>query len=274
MKRFLLLSLLAFTFAFPAYAESTYDRVMKAGKIRCGYGLWSIYLAREPNTGKMSGIFYDYMEEMGKNLSLKIEWAEEVGDGEAITALETGRIDAYCSILFWNAERARTADFVEPLFYSGTFAFARAGDTRFDGNLAAINKPEVKIISVDGDIFAKIVKLEFPQATSVSLPQITTEAETFLTLAGGKADILLNEPYAAADFMKNNPNKIQRVALGPIRYSPSSLMIKGGEDRFRRMLDIATVEMHGNGAVEKIISKYEEYDDAILRVAKPYEARP
>lgn len=271
----LLLAIVFILASFPVRAaeESVYERVMRTGTIRCGYQPWSIYLMKEPNTGTLSGIFYDYLEEMGSNLGLTIEWAEEIGDAEIITALETGRVDANCTILFWNAERARLADFVEPIFYMGTEVFARDGDTRFDNTPQAINNPDVKIVAVDGDIFAKIAKVEFPKASVLSLPQLTSEAEIFMSVAGGKADLLLNEPYSAMEFMKSNPRKIRRVPLrAPLRYSPVSVMVKGGEDRFRRMLDVATVEMHGNGAIERILKKYEEHKGAIYRVSPPFEA--
>jgi hypothetical protein len=77
------------------YAQDTvYDRVMKSQTIRCGYGLWSVYLHKDPNTGKMGGIYYDYMEALGKNLGLKIEWTEEVGWGDYIAGLKGDRFDA------------------------------------------------------------------------------------------------------------------------------------------------------------------------------------
>ncbi|MEK7801112.1 MAG: hypothetical protein AAB276_01545 [Pseudomonadota bacterium] len=45
MKKLLIVSLLILAVVFPAYAsdaskESVYDRVMRTGTIRCGYGLW------------------------------------------------------------------------------------------------------------------------------------------------------------------------------------------------------------------------------------------
>ena len=175
----------------------------------------------------------------------------------------------------WNAERARIVDFVTPLHYTGVYIYAKEGDKRFDKNLAAVNKPEVKIVSVDGDIFAKVAKLDFPGSTPFSMPQMTTEADTYLSVADGKADLVLNEPASAAEYMKHNPGKIREVVLdSPLRFYAASIVVKGGEDRFRRMLDVATVEMHGSGAIEKIIQKYEPVEGAILRVATPYEAKP
>ncbi len=42
--------------AVPQQAESVYDRVMRAGKIRCGYIIHRPFVFVEPNTGVVKGI--------------------------------------------------------------------------------------------------------------------------------------------------------------------------------------------------------------------------
>ena len=44
--------------------ESTYERVIRTGEIRCAYAVYEPPLIKDPNTGKLSGIFYDVMEEV------------------------------------------------------------------------------------------------------------------------------------------------------------------------------------------------------------------
>ena len=97
--------------------ESVYDRVIRTGTLRCGYFLYPPVLSKDPNSGEFSGIFYDYLSELGKALSLKVEWAEEIGLGDAPAALESGRIDAMCAGMFLTAQRARANDFVMPIYY-------------------------------------------------------------------------------------------------------------------------------------------------------------
>jgi hypothetical protein len=94
-----------------AKKETAYERVMRTGELRCGYFSWKPAFIKDPNTGEMSGIFHDYMEEIGRALKLKIVWAEEVALGEFPTAIAAGRIDAMCSSTFVTSERARVTRF-------------------------------------------------------------------------------------------------------------------------------------------------------------------
>lgn len=276
MKKLLIVSLLILAVVFPAYAsdaskESVYDRVMRTGTIRCGYGLWGDYLSKDPNTGKMSGIFYDYMETLGRNLGLKIDWTEETGWGDYIAALRADRFDAYCTLVAWNAERAREADFITPIMYMRADVFVRKDDKRFDNNFEGINNPSVMMVTIEGDIYSKIARDEFPNAKKLQLSQLATEAELFLLLSGKKADVVITENSAGQNFMKSNPNKIRIVTANkPFRSIPSSISIRGGEARFQRMLDIATIEMLNNGSFDKIRKAHPTVD---LKPAQTYETK-
>jgi len=53
-----------------------------------------------------------------EEFELKIEYVEEVGWGTMIESLQTKRIDIVCAPIWPNAQRAKVADFVEPLYYT------------------------------------------------------------------------------------------------------------------------------------------------------------
>ncbi len=274
--RLLLLSVfLVLATAFPVAAqekESVYDRVMRTGTIRCGYMLWDIYLNKDPDTGKMGGIYYDYMEQLGKNLGLKIQWDQaETGNGDYIAALENDRFDIYCTVIIYNAQWARQVDFLSPFFYMSSAVFVREGDKRVDGHLEKLNDPAMTLTTFEGDIFEKISNREFPAAKKFQIPQMSTEADLFLSVATAKADATITETSAALKFMEKNPGKLRMVDIGgPFRALPASISIKGGEYRFQRMLEIATVEMMTSGTIESILKKHEKYPGTLLRVAKPF----
>lgn len=256
----------------PTHKETVYERVMRTGTIRCGYGLWGEYLNKDPNTGKMGGIFYDYMEELGKGLGLKIEWTEETGWAEYISGLNANRFDAFCTLVALNAQRARQADFVGPIFYMASDIFVRDGDVRFDGNPAKLNSPDITMLTYEGDIYEKISNREFPKAKKMQLPSMSTEAELFLSVATGKADATITETSVGLDFIKKNPGKLRIVKLnGPFRFIPVTISIKGGEYQLQRMLDIATMELTNMGVIDSILKRHGKYPDTLLRIAKPYE---
>lgn len=252
-------------------AESVYDRVMRTGTIRCGYLAWKDFIDIDPNTGAMTGIIHDYMDALSRNLGLKLEWAAEVGRGDYVAGLDSGRFDVYCTAMAINAERARVSDFTRPILYTTFNLYVRDGDTRFDRNLAALDTPDMKFVSIEGDIFGKITRLDFPKATLAELPQLSGDTDPFLSVAQGKADVVIGNANIGARFMQQNPGKIRTVVLDkPFRYFPGSLAVKADEYRFRQMLDLATEEILFNGTMDKILDRYDPDRAFFFRTATPY----
>jgi polar amino acid transport system substrate-binding protein len=255
--------------------ESVYDRVMRTGTIRCGYGLWNPSLMKDPNTGQFSGIVYDYVEALGHALNLKIDWAEETAWGDFPVALESGRIDAMCAGVWHNPKRSRVIDYVSPLYYVPFMAYARVDDARFDNNLDAINSPEVTVTMTDGESSSLIADVDFPKVKKVELPKLTEGSVNFLNVADRKADVYLNDLVSFYDFNARNPGKLKIIPSSkPLRLFGVSIATPREQEGFRRMLDNATAELSQNGVIEKIIKKYEKYPNSFYLASKPYEQVP
>lgn len=250
--------------------ESAYDRIKRTGIIRCGYGVWEGIMSKDPTTGQLSGLSYDYAEALAKTLSLKIEWTEETGWNEAVPALLNNRIDVFCAGTWPNGARAREAEFTVPHVYNAIYGYVRLGDTRFDADRAAINSAAIKIASPDGYTAARIAETDFPAATVYSVVSNTSAAEQLETVATGKADITFVDAIPAAAYMAKNPGKIQQIAGGPFRVSPVTFFVKGGELRLKNMLDVATTEMLNSGIIEQLIKKHEIYPNTYARVRANY----
>ncbi len=256
----------------PVTKESVYDRVERTGTIRCGYISWPPFLIKDANTGKVSGIFVDYLEALAKNLHLKIDWAMENGWGDFVEALNTDKIDAFCAGAWPNSERAVHADFIRPISYQAFSAFVRAGDARFDNNIARANSADVTAAEVDGSTNALVSNTDFPLSKKDQMPQTTEVANTFMEVETGKADITFMAIYPGAEFMANNPGKIQQVKLvHPLRAFGNVILIKPDQYRFKAMLDSATEELINSGQIESFIAKGEKYPGSIYRVADPYK---
>ncbi len=276
MRFFIAALLLAFLSIPPALAaekESTYDRVMRTNTIRCGYFNAMPYFMIDPATGKKSGIAYEYMERLGKELDLKIDWAAEVGYGDLIAALQSGKIDAFCSMLWNNPSRAKQIDFVMPLNFNVVRAYVRKGDTaRFKNGLATVNDEKIRISCVDGEMTALIANADFPKAQKVCLPQLSPMADMFMNVVTDKADIIFTAPDVVADFEKTNGDKLDELKLpSPVRIFPAAVAINRGEFEFLRMLDHTTSFLHSMGFIDQVLDKYETTPPNFMRMAKPYK---
>ncbi|TAH33121.1 MAG: amino acid ABC transporter substrate-binding protein [Alphaproteobacteria bacterium] len=244
--------------------EAVFQRVAATKTIRCGYFTWPPYITKDPNTGKLSGINYDIMEAIGKNLGLKIEWAAaEVGVGDAAAALEADKFDVMCASIWVSPGRGRAMTFTNPTFYSDVFAFARADDTRFDGDLGKANNSSIRVVGIDGDYSADMALEKLPNATPVLLPSISSGSELMLQLASNKADIFFSDKGLVNDFAKTNPGKIRLVeGVGMVRVYGESLAVRLGEYKLRDLINISILQLTNDGVIEKIVRQYAKKYDA------------
>ena len=247
-----------------------FQRVIDAKTIRCGYFVWPPYFSKDVKTGEYGGIYYDLLEAIGKKLSLKIEWVEEVPWANMFEGLSTGRHDAICGPMFPTAERARVSDFTMNIVYAPTYLYARADDSRFDNKWDAINDPAVKFAILEGEANQTVAKENFPKANVFSSTNMADGNQIILDIAAGKADVTALEPVQPDRFMKANPGQIKRVEGGPVRLQPLAIPIVPGEYRFKRMMDITIQDLQDSGVVDKIFKKHLEPHVDVYRIAPGY----
>lgn len=251
--------------------QTAYDRVIQTGTIRLGYVPYPPGLIKDPNTKKITGIFAEVLEEAAHNLDLKVEWTEEVGWGTMVEGLKANRYDMIGSPVWPLSQRAKLADFTVPVYYGGLAAYVKADDHRFDGNVALLNDPSVKIATIDGEVTDNIARYDFPKAQRVSQPQSTEIASLLKTVTSGRADVTFVEPFVALEFVKNNPNSLREPVPGrALCLYPNTYMLYRDQGHFKSMLDNAIMELVNNGFVDRVLDKYEPAKGAFYRRALPY----
>lgn len=252
---------------------SLYDRVTQSGKIRAAYVVAEPFVMKDPNSGKLSGIFVEALEQAGKNLGLQIEWAEEASWGTMIEGLQANRYDLVSSGIWANSSRAKQVDFTIPLVYSGIGVYVRPNDNRFTGNLNAINSETVKIATIDGEMSDIISKTDFPKTQKESLPQLSDVSQVLLSVSQGKADVTFMQPFNAEQFLKSNPGTLKNIAAErPIRVFGNTMIFKPGEVQFKTMLNTALEELLNSGEIDRLIDKYETVPGGFYRVGLPYRS--
>ncbi len=252
--------------------ETAFERVMRTHTIRCAYTVYPPYLMIDPNTKKMTGIDYEVTEAIGKAAHLKIDWQEEVGFGSFPEQLRSGKQDVFCVSVWLSAARSQRVEMTVPELYMPLYAFVRDDDTRFDGNLSALNDEKNTVVVVDGSTTQAVAATSFPKAKQLALPDSSDGAQTPLTLSMRKADVMFNDEFSVNEFNKNNPDKkLRRVAnVGPVRTFPEVFAVGKGEWELRDILSAAIHELNNSGVIGQILDKYEPVPGAFLRVASPY----
>jgi ABC-type amino acid transport substrate-binding protein len=250
---------------------SRMSTILSRGTIRCSYLVYPPYLLKDANTGKLSGIMFDIMEEIGTGSELKIEWVEEVGYESIFTSVNSGRDDLFCGGLWPNASRVRAGTFSVPVFYSVVKAWGRSDESRFS-NLSGINNPEVRIATIDGAMEDIIAKTDYPQATRVSLPQLSPFTQNLLNVTSRKADLTFAEPGIIFEYLNSNPGSLKELAPEkPARTFGNTIVVPKGDYQLKEFVDVALTELLYSGRVAAILQKYEPAPGVFPRAALPYD---
>jgi polar amino acid transport system substrate-binding protein len=252
-------------------SQSAYERILKNNTIRVGYISYPPSLIKDPNSGQLSGIFYDVLEEIGKNMDLKIDFIEEVTWGTMIQEVNSGKVDIICTGIWPSSARGKLADFTNPIYFSPIRAYVKTGNTNFDGDLSKINSEKVKISVIDGEMTSIIANYDFPKAQLVSLTQSSDVPQVLLNVASGKAEVTFVEPIIANQYLQKNPNTIREVAnVKPLRVFPNVMMVGKGEGKLLSTLNTSIEELANNGYIEKIVNKYETFPNSFYRKGISY----
>lgn len=173
--------------AIPAVAkekESTFERVVRTGELRCGYNFWEPGLFADEKTSTLKGYYFDVMKAFEEESGIRVVWDHVVDWGQVREELEAGRIDAMCAM--WNTTaESRYFLFTRPFAYQTVEAIVRADDARFDSDLSLANKPDVTIAVVDNATQDFIAKTDFPHAQRHASPLLASNAELLLDVQTG-----------------------------------------------------------------------------------------
>lgn len=270
--KYLYLFMIAILFCGQAYAadaQRAFERIEKTKTIRCGYFVWQPAFMKDPNTGALSGINYEFMEKIGAFLGMKIEWAEEVGIGSVTEALGAGKIDVMCASMWPDPAKMLHTEFTLPTYFSAVHAIVRHDDTRFDGDLKKVNKPEIKVCGIEGDITANAIRAAFPAASFVGLPPTADGAQLILSLISNKCDVMLGDEPLLLDYAKTAPNKIRKVAnVAPVHVFGEHLLVNKGEQHLKNILDTAILTLVNSGEMDRVLENYEGVHGAPVKTYK------
>ncbi len=254
--------------------KSVFNRVMESGKLRCGYVITTPALLKDANTGELSGISYDLVNEMGKNLDLEVEWVEETSWATMLEGLANNRYDALCSAIWSTTSRSKRAEFLDPIYYAGVGIWVRSDDNRFDNikDVQELNNKDIKIATMDGHISEITTKSDYPNATRISLPDFSNISELFNLVTTKKADLVFEQDYVAWDFMKHNPNVVKNIVPNdPIRVFPTTVLIPQNEPALKNMLNTAQNELIKIGRVKQLLKKYKTPKGSFLMPKRDFE---
>lgn len=248
--------------------ETTFERVMRTKTLRCGWFNYNPATFKDPNTGEMHGIVVDALENVGKQLDIKIDWSNETTLASFVEDVRTRKYDMFCSPAWLlSPGELVSGEFTSPLYFSQIGAWVHEGNTKLDNNLVAINSPDVTITGIDGSYAQLLAAAKFPKAKNLSAPSSAEYTTGIMNVAFGKADVTFMENFSAMEFSAKNPGKVRQLPL-PVALDtrPNVMMIAKGEFELQSMLNYALMNVQLTGAMDEILDKYETHPGAFKRV--------
>jgi ABC-type amino acid transport substrate-binding protein len=82
------------------------ERIEKTGEIHAGYGVYPPYTQEDPNTGKVSGLSVDLIEQIARDLNCKVVW-HRLNWNTMSADLKRGTYDMIADPIFETIPRAR-----------------------------------------------------------------------------------------------------------------------------------------------------------------------
>jgi len=275
---FFLVCLLSFPVLAADPKESAYDRVMRTQTLRCGFGAWEPGVTRDPQTGQMKGIFVDLIEEMARMAKIKIEWTAEVDWGQISQALQSGKVDAFCSGMAGDAARGKYLAYSIPMSYWSFDVIVREDDDRFPKDrpltLADINKPEFATAYTEGDVLETIKQTELPLVRGVPLPPLGTPADNLMNVLTKKTDLVVFPRVMIQNYERvNGTGKLRLLKMEkPLRVYGNVLAVDIRERELAGLIDSALAELVNSSGYDRIMAGYEkDYPGAFLRPKKQYD---
>jgi ABC-type amino acid transport substrate-binding protein len=252
--------------------QSVYDKVISTGTIKACYIVTPPSLIKDPNSRELSGTSFDILEQAAENMGLELSWVHEVGWGEAIEALNTGKCDILGSAIWGNSNRAKTSEFIEPIYYSAVNAYVRDDDTRFDQDIKIANDEEFTLAVADGSTTYLIAQRQFPNANLTRLAESSNTSELIMEVVNSKADMTFGEASQVKLYQKNNPGKLKAVQNAkPVAIFEDVMLVKKGEFELKSSIDGAIRELIYGGFVDQVLDEYEEPNPGVFyRVTSPY----
>lgn len=235
--------------------ETAYDRVTRTNTLRCAYALYPPFVAKDANTGKLSGIMPEVMNYFEQASGIKVIWEPEIDWGTIAVTLQSGKADAFCAGMYMTPKRGLVMQGSTPIFLGTVEAFVRKDDIRFDNALDLINQPNIKIEVNAGDLSEEIAQRSFPQAQRVYKGEYGGESQLFMDIALNKADLTLSGPSNLSIFNQNNPTMALRKVVfdRPLMAFPSVIAVDFHEASLLPLINATLNNLHSGGIIEKIV---------------------
>jgi polar amino acid transport system substrate-binding protein len=248
----LLIALPAISFAQPAHAESTLDKILKAKKIRVAIDVGNPPFGILDKDNQPDGSDVAVARQMAKDMGAEIEFVQVPSTGR-IPALLAGRADVTIASISVTTDRAKTIMYCNP---NGALSIVIFG-------------PKAVAIKAPADLVGKRIGITRATLEEATVPKMAPAGTnivwfdeigaTIQALLSGQVDAVAMTAFAGKTVADGNPDKQIEIKL-PVTTAFYGPIVRQGDFELRQWINTWLFLNAQNGTLAAIYKKYTGLD--------------
>ncbi|MCI5779213.1 MAG: C45 family autoproteolytic acyltransferase/hydrolase [Lentisphaeria bacterium] len=203
---------------------------------------------RDPATGKYEGFDAALAEELARDLGVRLEYVPTTWPTLMRDTLERRFDLALCGITI-TPDRQQQALMSEGYLDNGKTVLCRAEDAKKYTSLAAVNRPEVRVMENPGGLNEKFARANLPRAVLVIHP---VNEEIPGLVASGKADVMITEVMEAAYYAAHDRRLAAPMPEAPFTRGKLGALLPPGSETLRDRVNDFLRDARQSGRLDEL----------------------
>lgn len=240
----------------------TLDQIVASKKMRIGIIPVEEMVVRDPNTGKLSGIWIDGIRRLFSTMNIEPEFIETKW-GTFAGALQADQFDVFISG-FMTPQRALALEYTRPVVFLGHSASALKKNADKFKTIEDLNSPDVIVATALGGSGHQFAKQFLPKATIKPLDTGDLTASGMEVLAG-RATVAIDNAFSVGHFVKMHDDQMVDLFKDkPFNVLPVAWTIAPGNPRLLTFLNNMLDYMDTNGIWQSAAAQYKDTGLSLL----------
>ncbi|MBQ9337420.1 MAG: transporter substrate-binding domain-containing protein [Lentisphaeria bacterium] len=252
-SRGILLVLICLTAGCRTAQPDALQTIRERGVLRVGAtGDYRPMSFREPAGGKYWGFDAALAEDLARDLGVKLEYVPTTWPTLMQDTLDRKFDLALCGITI-TPERKKRALMSDGYLINGKTVLCRAEDAGKYTSLAAIDRPDVRVMENPGGLNEKFARKHLPHATLLIHP---VNEEIPGLVASGKADVMITEVMEAAYYCAKDKRLAAPLLDKPFTRGLLGALLPPGNEALREYVNNFILRERQSGRLEELKAIY------------------
>jgi ABC-type amino acid transport substrate-binding protein len=231
------------------------------GKLTVGYAGYPPYTQEDPQTGTVSGLSVDLVNEIASQLNIRVVW-KKFNWNTMAADMKRGDFDVIADPIFETIPRGREFAFTEPYAYVPTgIGLIKKGGKEYL-SFDDLNDPTIKVAVGQGFAEETLLKARAPKAEIIAVQTGNDTAAAANLVLSGRADIAILTLSDANRFLAANPGKLEALWINdPPAYMPAGFALRLGDELGASFLNVAIRNLRYTGAIGALARRYHIEED-------------